>query len=83
MEQDAFFQALSNSYRREILRLLEDGERSAGEIAARFDISQPSVSRHLDLLRRTGLVLSDRRKNQIFYALNPTAVREASRWLRK
>ena len=46
---DDFFQALANPYRREIIRLLKWRSRTAGEIAAHFSISQPSISRHLDV----------------------------------
>ncbi len=81
MDQDTFFQALSNSYRREILRLLHKGEMCAGDIAQQFQISQPSISRHLDLLRRSGLVVSRRQANQILYALDPVAEKKLSSWL--
>ncbi len=83
MEKNAFFQALDNPYRRGILRLLQTGEMSAGDIAVHFPISQPSVSRHLDLLRRTGLIVSRRLGSQILYSLNPAAVRESAGWLRE
>ncbi len=81
MEKDAFFQALDNPYRRGILRLLQTGEMSAGDIAAHFPISQPSISRHLDLLRRTGLIVSRRLGSQILYSLDPAAVQESAGWL--
>ena len=73
---DNFFQALASPYRREIIRLLKWKTLSAGEIAARFDISQPSVSRHLDILKRAGIVTAERRANQIFYALNLSVLQE-------
>ncbi len=81
MNSDDFFQALGSSYRREILKILQNGELSAGEIAEHFDISQPSISRHLDILKRTGLVVSERRANQIFYSLDHSAVGEGAAWL--
>ena len=64
---DDFFQALASPYRREIIRLLKWKTLSAGEIADQFDISQPSVSRHLDILKRA---------NQIFYSLNLSVLQE-------
>lgn len=73
---DDFFQALASPYQREIIRLLKWKTLSAGEIAARFDISQPSVSRHLDILKRAGIVTAERRANQIFYALNLSVLQE-------
>lgn len=83
MERDDFFQALVSPYRREILRLLQDGGLSAGEISRHFDISQPSVSRHLDILKRAGLVFSQRRANQIIYSLDPSAAAEGALWLKE
>lgn len=83
MNYNEFFQALNHPCRREILGLLRAGEMSAGEIAAHFSISQPSISRHLDLLRRSGLVASRRAANQIIYSLNSAALREGSVWLKE
>lgn len=73
---DDFFQALASPYRREIIRLLKWRNLSAGEIAERFDISQPSVSRHLDVLKRAGIVTAERRANQIIYSLNLSVAQE-------
>lgn len=69
-------QALSDPTRREILRLLQDGDRSAGELAAHFDISAPSVSHHLSKLKNAELVLAERNGQQIMYSLNTTVVQE-------
>jgi DNA-binding transcriptional ArsR family regulator len=57
----ALLKAISNPRRREILRLVWDRELSAGQIAARFDVSWPAVSQNLNVLRRAGL-LSERRE---------------------
>lgn len=73
---DDFFQALSSPYRREIIRLLKWKNMSAGEIADHFDISQPSISRHLDVLKRAEIVTAERKANQIIYSLNLSAVQE-------
>lgn len=81
MNDNEFFQALVSPYRRDILRLLRYGEMSAGDIWAHFEISQPSVSRHLDILRRTGLVVSRRHANQILYSLDPAALERLRPWL--
>ena len=72
--KDDFFQALSSPYRREIIRLLKWRDLSAGQIAAQFDISQPSVSRHLEVLKNAGIVTSRRQANQVIYSLDLTAV---------
>ena len=71
-----FFQALSNPYRREIIKLLRWKNLSAGEIVARFDIAQPTISRHLDVLKKAEIVTSERRGNQIIYSLNLSAMQE-------
>jgi DNA-binding transcriptional ArsR family regulator len=54
------FEALAQPKRREILRLLAAGELSAGEVASRFAVTQPAISQHLKVLKRTGLI-SERR----------------------
>ncbi len=70
MSDDAgVFKALADPTRRQILQDLRDGELSAGEIAARFTISAPSVSRHLSVLRAAGLVTERRAANRILYSL--------------
>ena len=74
--KDDFFQALSSPYRREIIRMLKWRNLSAGEIAEHFDISQPSVSRHLDILKRAQIITAERKGNQIIYALNLSVVQE-------
>lgn len=73
---DTFFQALSNPYRREIIKLLRWKDLSAGEIVDHFDIAQPTISRHLDVLRKAEIVVSERRGTQIIYSLNLSAVQE-------
>lgn len=73
---DEFFQALSNPYRREIIRLLRWRNMSAGEIVAKFDIAQPSISRHLDVLKKAEIVTAQRRGNQMIYSLNLSTAQE-------
>ncbi|MBQ8852585.1 MAG: winged helix-turn-helix transcriptional regulator [Oscillibacter sp.] len=73
---DDFFQALASPYRREIIRLLKWKNLSAGEIAEQFDISQPSISRHLDVLKHAEIVTAERRGNQIIYSLNLSVMQE-------
>lgn len=63
------FRALADPTRRQILQDLRDGELSAGDIASRFTISAPSVSRHLTVLKSAGLVTERREANRIFYSL--------------
>ena len=63
------FRALADPTRREILQVLKQGERAAGDIAAYFVIAQPSVSRHLSILSGAGLVLQRRAGNRVLYRL--------------
>ncbi len=63
------FRALADPTRRQILQDLQAGELAAGEIAGRFTISGPSVSRHLTVLKSAGLVTERREANRILYSL--------------
>ncbi|MBT2444768.1 winged helix-turn-helix transcriptional regulator [Streptomyces sp. ISL-36] len=63
------FRALADPTRRQILTDLRDGELAAGEIARRFSISAPSISRHLGVLKGAGLVTERRDGNRILYSL--------------
>jgi DNA-binding transcriptional ArsR family regulator len=68
-EEAGVFRALADSTRRQILEDLRSGELAAGEIAARFPISGPSISRHLGVLKAAGLVRERRAANRIIYSL--------------
>ena len=68
-DQTGVFRALADPTRRQILTDLRGGERAAGEIAARFPISGPSISRHLSVLKGAGLVRERREANRIYYSL--------------
>lgn len=63
------FRALADSTRRQILQELRPGELAAGEIASRFPISGPSISRHLGVLKGAGLIRERREANRILYSL--------------
>ncbi|WP_040165163.1 metalloregulator ArsR/SmtB family transcription factor [Microbacterium gorillae] len=63
------FEALAHPTRRQILQDLKAGELAAGEIAARFSASGPTISRHLGVLRNAGLVSERRDGNRILYSL--------------
>jgi len=65
------FQALADPTRRQILQELKRGELAAGDIAARFTISGPAISRHLSILETAELVESRREANRIYYSLQP------------
>ena len=64
------FYALNDPTRRAILDLLRDGSLTAGEIAAKFEISKPAVSKHLSVLENAGLVRSEKRGLHVHYSLN-------------
>lgn len=68
------FEALSSSVRRQILAYLAHTELSAGDIAARFAMSKPSISQHLSVLEAAGLVTSEKRGQYVFYALVPESL---------
>lgn len=68
-EESSVFRALADPTRRQILEDLRPGELTAGEIARRFPISGPSVSRHLGVLRGAGLIRERRDANKIYYSL--------------
>ena len=70
------FRALADETRRTILRLLRDGPLSSGEIAARFDSSWPTISRHLAVLKEAGLVVTERRGQEIRYELNTSVFQD-------
>jgi DNA-binding transcriptional ArsR family regulator len=63
--------AIAEPNRRRILRLVADGELSAGEIASRFEITRPAVSQHLTVLREAGLVAERREGTRRLYSLRP------------
>jgi DNA-binding transcriptional ArsR family regulator len=66
--------AIADPHRREILGLVLDEERSAGEIAAHFEITRPAVSQHLAVLRQAGLVRERREGNRRLYQACPEAL---------
>lgn len=69
MTLDRVFEALSSTVRRKILAYLSATELTAGEIAQRFEISKPSISKHLSILENAGLIAGERRGQFIHYRL--------------
>jgi ArsR family transcriptional regulator len=70
------YKALGDPTRREVLRLLREGDLAAGELAGQFEISWPSVSRHLKVLETAGLVGSERRGGNIIYSLRTSVLED-------
>jgi len=74
------FKALADPTRREILELLRERDMTAGEIAGRFRITQPSVSHHLAILKQAELVVDERQGQNILYSLSTSVMEEVFRW---
>jgi DNA-binding transcriptional ArsR family regulator len=70
------FDAIAQPKRREILRLLVGGERSAGEVASHFAVTQPAISQHLKLLREAGLISERRDAQRRLYSLRTEGLRD-------
>lgn len=75
------FKALADPTRREILNLLQKDNATAGEIHSHFDISKPSISHHLSILRNAGLIEKERKGQHIVYSLDTTVFQDVTRWL--
>lgn len=75
------FKALSDPVRRQILVLLKDGKKSAGDIARKFDMTQATVSYHLSQLKKAHLILESKYKNFVFYEINISVFEEVMLWL--
>jgi DNA-binding transcriptional ArsR family regulator len=73
--------ALADPTRRRIVELLADAERDAGELGSHFSVSQPAVSRHLRVLRESGLVRVRPDAQRRLYSLDPTPLAELDEWL--
>lgn len=78
---NSLFKALNDPARRTILELLRKKPLTAGEIAEHFDMTKPSISYHLDLLRQADLVYSKKKGQNVMYELNTTVVEDAISWL--
>src|SRR5271170_212508 len=74
------FKALADPTRREILSLLRRGEMTAGDLAERFDVTKPTMSHHVSVLKEAHLLASRRDGQQIWYSLNTTVVQDLMAW---
>jgi len=75
------FKALNDPTRRKILDLLKEQDMTAGDIAQAFEISKPSISYHLDLLRQADLVVSVKKGQYVYYSLSVSVLDELLGWL--
>ena len=78
------FSALADPTRRTIIEILaRHGELAASEIYEHFDVSAPAISQHLQVLRKAGLVVVEKRAQQRIYRINPQAMLEIEEWSRR
>jgi len=73
---DSVFDALSHPIRREILEMLKQGSRSAGELAEAFPVSKPTMSAHFAKLKAAGLIQGEQRGASVIYSLNLSVIEE-------
>ncbi len=78
---NSLFKALNDQTRRQIIELLKDGNKNAGEIANEFNISKPRISHNLDILKRADLVTSEKKGQFISYSLNTTILEDLLSWI--
>lgn len=81
MAFETSFKALADPVRRKILQLLKAGQMSAGEIASHFDMTQATISYHLNVLKKADLISEKKEKNYIYYSLNTSIIEEIMTWL--
>jgi DNA-binding transcriptional ArsR family regulator len=74
------FKALNDATRREILVLLQESDKSAGEIAEHFNIGKATISHHLDLLKQADLVTAEKQGQFVIYSLNTTVIDDILAW---
>ena len=79
--QEAVLKAIAEPRRQEILRLIWQQERPAGDVAAQFEISRPAISKHLRILKEAGLVEERRQGTQRLYRARPERLADARRFL--
>jgi DNA-binding transcriptional ArsR family regulator len=79
--QDLVFAALANPVRRRLLEILATGPRNAGSLAAEFELSRPSISEHLQVLRKAGLVSEEAAGRERHYQLRAEPLAEVGEWL--
>ena len=75
------FKALNDDTRRQILELLKEDNLTAGQIADAFNISKPSISHHLDILKRADLVTSEKKGQFVEYSINTTILEDVLQWI--
>jgi DNA-binding transcriptional ArsR family regulator len=79
--KENIFKAMSDPTRRKIIELLKEGPKTAGDIADHFSHAQPTISRHLNVLKNAHLIVNQREGTFIIYRLNTTILQEWLAWL--
>jgi DNA-binding transcriptional ArsR family regulator len=77
------FRALNDPNRRKIIELLREKPMNSGEIADHFNMKKPSISHHLDILKRAELIIPEKNGQYIKYTLNTTIIEDLLNWLIK
>ncbi|MCB0838804.1 MAG: winged helix-turn-helix transcriptional regulator [Bacteroidetes bacterium] len=80
-EFNSLFKAINDHNRRKILDMLRASDMTAGEIADAFDMTKPSISHHLDILKKAGLVLDFKEGQFIRYSLNTSVLEDVLTWI--
>ena len=78
---NSLIKALNDETRRQIVDLLKKKEMNAGEIAAHFNISKPSISHHLDILKQADLITSEKKGQFVEYSLNTSILEDLLTWI--
>ncbi|NVK52852.1 MAG: winged helix-turn-helix transcriptional regulator [Flavobacteriaceae bacterium] len=78
---NSIFKALNDETRRKILKMLKEKDMNAGEIAEKFNMSKPSISHHLDILKRADLITGKKEGQFIIYTINTTVVDDLFQWI--
>lgn len=76
--KESLFKAIADPQRRKILKLLQDGPRTAGQLAADFEISKSSLSYHFNILKDADLIRCERRAQEQIYSLNTSVFESAA-----
>ncbi|MDH4262423.1 MAG: autorepressor SdpR family transcription factor [Spirochaetia bacterium] len=75
------FKALADPSRRKILKLLKDKNRNAGDILSHFEMKGSSLNHHLEILKQSGLVMSEKKGQNVIYSINTTVFQELIEWV--
>lgn len=75
------FKALADPTRRKILKMLKKKSLNAGDILAHFDMKGSSLNHHLTILKQAGLVMSEKRGQNVIYSINTTVFQEVLEWI--